>query len=187
MRDAAAEGGESSPDSASPAAPTDPTTATPDAPPAAGGESEDVVERGLSGQQVRSILTDTLVESPDMVAIFASVGREALWANDAFVTLIPIREADQIWLVELLDEWSRGHYEVKVLPALVKLGRWRGRLTFVSDDGPVPVSAVHRRPPRRGRARSAPSRWSPATWPSCAARTTPSRPPRRAWPPWSRT
>ena len=77
-----------------------------------------------------------------MVAVFASVGREALWANDAFVTLIPIRESDKIWLVELLDEWSRGHYEVKVLPALVKFGRWRGRLTFVSDAGPLPVSAV---------------------------------------------
>ncbi|MGZ4718228.1 MAG: putative bifunctional diguanylate cyclase/phosphodiesterase [Acidimicrobiales bacterium] len=99
-------------------------------------------EDGLTGEQVRTILTDTLVETPDMVAIFASVGREALWANDAFVTLIPIREVDKIWLVELLDEWSKGHYEVKVLPALVKFGRWRGRLTFVSDDGLVPVSAV---------------------------------------------
>ncbi len=96
----------------------------------------------LDGEAVRTILSDTLVETPDMVAVFASVGREALWANDAFVTLIPIRESDKIWLVELLDEWSRGHYEVKVLPALVKFGRWRGRLTFVSDAGPLPVSAV---------------------------------------------
>jgi len=104
------------------------------------GEAED--EEELDGEQVRTILSDTLVETPDMVAVFSSVGREALWANDAFVTLIPIREADKIWLVELLDEWSRGHYEVKVLPALVKFGRWRGRLTFVSDEGPVPMSAV---------------------------------------------
>ncbi len=104
--------------------------------------SRNRAEDGLTGEQVRTILTDTLVETPDMVAIFASVGREALWANDAFVTLIPIREVDKIWLVELLDEWSKGHYEVKVLPALVKFGRWRGRLTFVSDDGLVPVSAV---------------------------------------------
>jgi len=96
----------------------------------------------LSGEQVRSILTDTLVETPDMVAIFASIGREAMWANDAFVTLITRREADQIWLIDLMDEWSRGHYEVKVLPALVKFGRWRGRLTFVADDGPVPVSVA---------------------------------------------
>jgi diguanylate cyclase (GGDEF)-like protein/PAS domain S-box-containing protein len=96
----------------------------------------------LDGEAVRNVLSDTLVETPDMVAVFASVGREALWANDAFVTLIPIRESDKIWLVELLDEWSRGHYEVKVLPALVKFGRWRGRLTFVSDAGPLPVSAV---------------------------------------------
>jgi diguanylate cyclase (GGDEF)-like protein/PAS domain S-box-containing protein len=106
------------------------------------GPDAELTDRGLSGQQVRSILTDTLVESPDMVAIFASVGREALWANDAFVTLVPIREADQVWLVDLMDEWSKGHYEVKVLPALVKFGRWRGRLTFVTDAGSVPVSAV---------------------------------------------
>ena len=118
------------------------------------GDDDMVVEaggapRGLSGQQVRSILTDTLVETPDMVAIFASIGREAMWANHAFVTLISMREAEQIWLVDLMDEWSRGHYEVKVLPALVKFGRWRGRLTLVSDGDPIPVSAVlvaHRTP-----------------------------------------
>jgi diguanylate cyclase (GGDEF)-like protein/PAS domain S-box-containing protein len=105
-------------------------------------EPADDADEELDGESVRAILTDTLVETPDPVAIFASVGREALWANDAFVTSIPIRAADKIWLVELLDEWSRGHYEVKVLPALVKFGRWRGRLTFVSDEGPLPVSAV---------------------------------------------
>lgn len=89
------------------------------------------------------VLTDTLVEAPDLVAVFASVGHEALWANDAFVTLVPIRQADKVWLVELLDEWSKGHYEVKVLPALVKYGRWRGRLTLLSADGDsLPVSAV---------------------------------------------
>ncbi len=120
-------------------------------------------EDELDGEQVRTILTDTLVETPDMVAVFASVGREALWANDAFVTLIPIREADKIWLVELLDEWSKGHYEVKVLPALVKFGRWRGRLTFVSDDGPGAGVGGHRGPPRPPAARSCRCRWWPAT------------------------
>ena len=106
-------------------------------------DDEDVDEaEGLTGEQIRTVLTDTLVETPDMVAVFASVGREALWANDAFVTIIPIRASDRLSLVELLDEWSRGHLEVKVLPALVKFGRWRGRLTFVSDGGPLPVSAV---------------------------------------------
>ena len=80
---------------------------------------------------------------PTWSRCFASVGHEALWANDAFVTLIPIREADKIWLVELLDEWSKGHYEVKVLPALVKYGRWRGRLTLLTGPSdPLPVSAV---------------------------------------------
>ena len=103
---------------------------------------DDGAEDGLSGEAIRTILTDTLVETPDMVAVFASVGHEALWANDAFVTIIPIRASDKLWLVELLDEWSRGHFEVKVLPALVKFGRWRGQLTLVSDGGPLPVSAV---------------------------------------------
>ena len=92
---------------------------------------------------VVEILTSTLVETPDLVAIFASVGHEALWANDAFVTVIPIRESDKIWFVELLDEWSKGHYEVKVLPALVKYGRWRGRLTLIAgEDVSMHVSAV---------------------------------------------
>lgn len=92
---------------------------------------------------VVEVLTHTLVETPDLVAVFSSVGHEALWANDAFATIIPIREADKIWLVELLDEWSKGHYEVKVLPALVKFGRWRGRLTLLTGaDKPMPVSAV---------------------------------------------
>jgi diguanylate cyclase (GGDEF)-like protein/PAS domain S-box-containing protein len=95
------------------------------------------------GADVINILTDTLVETPDLVAIFASVGHEALWANDAFVTVVPIRESDKIWFVELLDEWSKGHYEVKVLPALVKYGRWRGRLTLITGvDSSMPVSAV---------------------------------------------
>lgn len=105
------------------------------------GEGDGEPEEGET--DVVSILTDTLVETPDMVAIFASVGHEALWANDAFVTVIPIRESDKIWFVELLDEWSKGHYEVKVLPALVKYGRWRGRLTFLTgDEEAMPVSAV---------------------------------------------
>ncbi len=89
-----------------------------------------------------TILTDTLVATPDLVAVFASVGHEALWANDAFATVIPIRAVDKVWLVELLDEWSKGHYEVKVLPALVKYGRWRGRLTLLTGEGEMPVSAV---------------------------------------------
>ncbi len=95
------------------------------------------------GADIVNILTDTLVETPDLVAIFASVGHEALWANDAFVTVVPIRESDKIWFVELLDEWSKGHYEVKVLPALVKYGRWRGRLTLITGvDTTMAVSAV---------------------------------------------
>jgi len=102
----------------------------------------DLAAQGLSGEQVRSILTDTMVVTPDMVAVFASIGRDLLWANEAFVTLVPQDQVDDIWLVKLLDEWSSGHFQVKVLPALVKFGRWRGRLTFVTDDGPVPVSAV---------------------------------------------
>jgi len=96
-----------------------------------------------TGVDVLAVLSDTLVETPDLVAVFASVGHEAIWANDAFVTHVPIRESDKVWLVELLDEWSKGHYEVKVLPALVKYGRWLGRLTLITgEDSQMPVSAV---------------------------------------------
>ena len=91
-------------------------------------------EGGLTGDRILRILTDTQVETPDMVAVFAGVGQQAVWANDAFATMIPIRESDRIWLVELLDEWSQGNFEVKVMPALVKYGRWRGRLTFLTGD-----------------------------------------------------
>lgn len=93
--------------------------------------------------EVTNFLTDTLVQTPDLVAVFAGVGHEAIWANDAFVTLVPIRSSDKVWLVELLDEWSKGHYEVKILPALVKFGRWSGRLTLLTGaDDQLSVSAV---------------------------------------------
>jgi diguanylate cyclase (GGDEF)-like protein/PAS domain S-box-containing protein len=103
----------------------------------------DQADEDRSGLAIDELLTDTLVASPDLVAVFASVGHEALWANDAFVTALPIHVSDKVWLVELLDEWSKGHYEVKVLPALVKYGRWKGRLSLLDGEGrPVPVSAV---------------------------------------------
>ncbi len=108
------------------------------------GDAATDAATGDPGEMVMSdVLTDTLVATPDLVAVFASVGHEAVWANDAFVTVIPIHEADKVWLVELLDEWSKGHYEVKVLPALVKYGRWRGRLTLRNrTEDTIPVSAV---------------------------------------------
>jgi diguanylate cyclase (GGDEF)-like protein/PAS domain S-box-containing protein len=122
-------------------APTRPATA--ERGPSDNGADGDAQNRETDEVEILSVLTNTLVETPDLVAVFASVGHEALWANDAFVTLVPIRQADKVWLVELLDEWSKGHYEVKVLPALVKYGRWRGRLTLLSADGDsLPVSAV---------------------------------------------
>ena len=94
------------------------------------------------GPAIVDVLTHTMVETPDIVAVFSSVGHEALWANDAFATRIPVRAEDKIWLVELLDEWSQGHYEVKVLPALVTYGRWRGRLTLLTGDGELSCSVV---------------------------------------------
>jgi len=99
-------------------------------------------DEGDADDGIVAVLTNTLVETPDLVAVFSSVGHEAIWANDAFATVIPVRVDDKVWLVELLDEWSKGHYEVKVLPALVKYGRWRGRLTLLTGAGERPVSAV---------------------------------------------
>ncbi len=109
-----------------------------------GGE----IEEAFTGERVSEMLTDAMVISSDMVAIFTSVGAEALWANDAFVTAIPIHETDRIWLIELLDEWSKGHFEVSVLPSLVQHGRWHGRLTLKpGDDEEIPALvsiAAHR-------------------------------------------
>lgn len=119
--------------------------------PAVTDEVEAEHDQGPSGDRVIEMLTDALVITSDIVAIFASVGAEALWANDAFATAIPIREADKIWLIELLDEWSKGHFEVNVLPALVQHGRWHGRLVLQpapDDPGlPVTVSLVAHRDP----------------------------------------
>jgi hypothetical protein len=47
--------------------------------------------------EIVPVLTNTMVDTPDLVAVFAAVGHEALWANDAFVTLVPIRQADKMW------------------------------------------------------------------------------------------
>jgi diguanylate cyclase (GGDEF)-like protein/PAS domain S-box-containing protein len=97
---------------------------------------------GAGPLDVTAVLTRTLVETPDLVAVFSSVGHEAVWANDAFASVVPVRAEDKVWLVELLDEWSKGHYEVKVLPALVKYGRWRGYLTLRGVEGERRVSSV---------------------------------------------
>lgn len=108
----------------------------------AGRASEPLTSIDMSDERVIEMLTDTLVISSDIVAIFSSVGAEAVWANDAFATAIPIRESDKIWLIELLDEWSKAHYEVNVLPALVQFGRWHGRLTIEPSPGEeLPLSA----------------------------------------------
>jgi diguanylate cyclase (GGDEF)-like protein/PAS domain S-box-containing protein len=108
-----------------------------------GDADSGVATENADTPDITNILIDTLVETPDLVAIFVSVGHEAVWANEAFVSVFPIRESDKVWFIELLDEWSKGHYEVQVLPALVKYGRWCGRLTLVAgEDTSIAVSAV---------------------------------------------
>ncbi len=123
---------------------------------AGGGRVEDVVEPAveaapapptssgpLTTARLTEVLTNALILAPDLVAVFASVGHEALWANDAFATLLPVRRGDKLWMVDLLDEWSRGHYEVNALPALFKYGRWQGHLNLtLAKREPVRVSAV---------------------------------------------
>ncbi len=112
-------------------------------------EAEEGGEEGVEGGRVLEMLADTLVVTSDLVAIFASVGAEAIWANDAFATTIPVREDDHIWLIELFDDWSKGHYEVNVLPSLVQHGRWNGHLVLLptpEDEGlPVVASFVAHR------------------------------------------
>ncbi|GIU85034.1 MAG: hypothetical protein KatS3mg008_1809 [Acidimicrobiales bacterium] len=115
---------------------------------AASAVSAEFEDMELSDERVIEILTDAQVLTGDIVAIFASVGAEALWANDAFASHVPVREEDRVWLIDLLDEQSRANYEVNALPALVQYGRWHGRLTIAPEGVeplPVDVSLVAHR------------------------------------------
>jgi diguanylate cyclase (GGDEF)-like protein/PAS domain S-box-containing protein len=80
------------------------------------------------------VLVHTAFRTPDLLAIFSSGGRELRWCNEAFERSLGPVVGTNPRLVELLDDWSQGHFMVKGLAALIRQSWWRGRLTFVGPD-----------------------------------------------------
>lgn len=96
------------------------------------------------------VLVQQAFRTPDLLAVFSSGGRELRWCNEAFERAVGPAAQDSPRLVELLDDWSQGHFMVKGLAALIRQSWWRGRLTFEGPgDTKLPVSATvlaHRDP-----------------------------------------
>ncbi len=80
------------------------------------------------------VLVHTAFRTPDLLAIFSSGGRELRWCNEAFERSLGPVVGTNPRLVELLDDWSQGHFMVKGLAALIRQSWWRGRLTFEGPD-----------------------------------------------------
>lgn len=89
------------------------------------------------------VLVQAAFRTPDLQAIFSSGGRELRWCNEAFERAIGPSAESRPRLVELLDDWSQGHFMVKGLAALIRQSWWRGRLTFEGpDDSRLTVAAT---------------------------------------------
>ena len=81
------------------------------------------------------VLVEAAFRTPDLLAVFSSGGRELRWCNEAFERAVGPVAGESPRLVELLDDWSQGHFMVKGLAALIRQSWWRGRLTFEGDGG----------------------------------------------------
>jgi diguanylate cyclase (GGDEF)-like protein/PAS domain S-box-containing protein len=89
------------------------------------------------------VLVQAAFRTPDLLAIFSSGGRELRWCNEAFERALGPAVNSRPRLVELLDDWSQGHFMVKGLAALIRQSWWRGRLTFEGqDDNRITVAAT---------------------------------------------
>lgn len=95
------------------------------------------------GTNFDMVLVQAAFRTPDLLAIFSSGGRELKWCNEAFERAIGPTVGSNPRLVELLDDWSQGHFMVKGLAALIRQSWWRGRLTFEGiEDNRITVSAT---------------------------------------------
>jgi diguanylate cyclase (GGDEF)-like protein/PAS domain S-box-containing protein len=111
--------------------------------PGLAGEGASAEPVDHDGTEFDMVLVQAAFRTPDLLAIFSSGGRELRWCNEAFERAIGPAVVDNPRLVELLDDWSQGHFMVKGLAALIRQSWWRGRLTFEGvDDARIPVSAT---------------------------------------------
>jgi len=114
------------------------------------GELDDEVEHVFDAADLDHVLVQSAFRTPDLLAVFSSGGRELRWCNEAFERALGPVVDENPRLVELLDDWSQGHFMVKGLAALIRQSWWRGRLSFEGPgDARLAVSATvlaHRDP-----------------------------------------
>jgi diguanylate cyclase (GGDEF)-like protein/PAS domain S-box-containing protein len=104
---------------------------------------EDEFDSPLARDELDDIIVQAAFRTPDLLAVFSAGGRELRWCNESFERALGPAVTSSPRLVELLDDWSQGHFMVKGLAALIRQSWWRGRLTFVNEHGlPLAVSAT---------------------------------------------
>ena len=88
-----------------------------------------------SSPEVEVAFARTLAVADAPMGMFRWPSGAAQWANDALESwLLPGGRAERTF-VALLDEWSQAHFLARILPELLRRGRWRGQLTFAAADG----------------------------------------------------
>jgi diguanylate cyclase (GGDEF)-like protein/PAS domain S-box-containing protein len=114
------------------------------------GSDDGEHEHEFDAADLDRVLVQAAFRTPDLLAVFSSGGRELRWCNEAFERALGPVVDENPRLVELLDDWSQGHFMVKGLAALIRQSWWRGRLSFAGPgDSHLSVSATvlaHRDP-----------------------------------------
>ena len=85
--------------------------------------------------EVELAFAQTLAGADAPMGLFRWPSGTALWTNAALDEwLLPGRPAERT-LVAILDEWSQAHFLVRILPELLRRGRWRGQLRLSAASG----------------------------------------------------
>jgi diguanylate cyclase (GGDEF)-like protein/PAS domain S-box-containing protein len=85
--------------------------------------------------EVELAFAQTLGGADAPMGLFRWPSGTALWTNAALDEwLLPGRPAERT-LVAILDEWSQAHFLVRILPELLRRGRWRGQLRLAAASG----------------------------------------------------
>ena len=106
---------------------------------------DDVVRspHGPGLDDLPALLAETAEHSPDSIALFTFSGWGMRWGNSALRDRLHLPVWVEPSLVELLDDASQGRFVVRVIPALLSLGAWHGRLTVVAPDvAPQPMTVT---------------------------------------------
>lgn len=88
-----------------------------------------------SSPEVELTFARTLAAADAPMGMFRWPSGSAQWANEALERWLQPGGPAERTFVALLDEWSQAHFLVRILPELLRRGRWRGQLTFAAADG----------------------------------------------------